>query len=108
MLLSKCEVCVSKKSKFIANLKQNKLMSRKHKQVCTSLNFTEHFLVRASAVTRCVSISAFASLLGISIGVTSCSEALKIYAITSGITNYKSMIKEKKKKHDKTVLLAKT
>ena len=108
MLLSKCEACVSKKSKFIANLKQNELMSRKHKKVCTSLTFIEHFLVPASAVTGCVSISGCAYFLGISIGVTSFSEALKICAITAGITNYKSMIKEKKTKHDKTVMLVKT
>ena len=34
--------------------------------------------------------------------------ALKICAITAGITKYKPIIKKKKKKHDKIVLLAKT
>ena len=33
---------------------------------------------------------------------------LKICAITAGIKKYKSIIKEKKKKHDKIVLLAKS
>ena len=33
---------------------------------------------------------------------------LKIYAITAGIKKYKSIIKKKKKKHDKIVLLAKS
>ena len=34
--------------------------------------------------------------------------ALKICAITAGITKYKPIIKKKKKKHDEIVLLAKT
>ena len=33
---------------------------------------------------------------------------LKICTIIAGIKKYKSLIKEKKKKHDKTVLLTKT
>ena len=48
-------------------------MSRKHRKVFTSLNYTEHFLILASASTGCISISTFASLLGIPIGITSSS-----------------------------------
>ena len=48
-------------------------MSRKHRKVFTSLNYTEHFLILASAITGCISISTFASLLGIPIGITSSS-----------------------------------
>ena len=46
-------------------------MSRKHKKVCTTLNYIEHFLILPSTITRCISISAFASLIGIPIGITS-------------------------------------
>ena len=53
------------------------------------------------------SISSFASLISISIGITSSAIGLKIYAITAGIKKYKSIIKKKKKKHGKIVLLAK-
>ena len=42
------------------------------------------------------------------VGITSSWIGLKICAITAGIKNYKSMIKKKKKKHDKIVLLAKS
>ena len=59
-------------------------------------------------VTGCVSISDFASLVAISIEVTSSAVGLKICAITAGIKKHKSIIKKKKKKHDKNVLLAKT
>ena len=76
-------------------------MRRKHKKVCTTLNYIEHFLIIASAITGCISISAFASLPGIPIGVTSSAMGLKICAIAAGIEKYKSIIKKKKKNHDK-------
>ena len=59
-------------------------------------------------MTGCISTSAFTSLIGISIGITSSTIGLKIFAITAGIKKYKSIIKKKKKKHDKIVLLAKS
>ena len=46
-------------------------MSRKHKKVCTTLNYIKYFLISACTVTECMSIYAFASLLGIPIGITS-------------------------------------
>ena len=52
------------------------------------------------------SISAFALLFGIPIGITSSAVGLKICAITAEIKKYKSIIKKKKKKHDKIALLA--
>ena len=51
-------------------------------------------------VIGCVSISAFASLAGIPIGITSSAVELKICAITAGIKKYKPIIKKTKKKHD--------
>ena len=50
---------------FLEEIKQNKLMSRNHKKICTTLNYIEHFLVLDSAVTGCISIYAFAFLIGI-------------------------------------------
>ena len=59
-------------------------------------------------VSRCVSISAFASLVGIPIGITSCAIRLKICLEIEGMKKYKSKIKNKKKKHDEIILLAKS
>ena len=56
------------KNQLIKEINQNELMSIKHKKVSTILHYTEHFLNLLSAVTGCVSISAFASLLGIPVG----------------------------------------
>ena len=82
-------------------------MSKKHKKFCRVLNYTDHSLIVISAITGCVSISAFVSFVAIPIGVTSSASGLKICVITAGIKKYKSIIK-KKKKHDKIVLLAKS
>ena len=53
------------RSYLIEEINQNKLMSKKHKKVCTTLNYIEHFLILGSTITGCVSISSFASLVGI-------------------------------------------
>ena len=89
-------------------INQSEVMSKKHKQVCKVLNYIEHLLIIISTITGCVSISAFASLVGIPIGIASSTIGLKICVITAGIKKYKSIIKKKKKKHDKIVLLAKS
>ena len=83
-------------------------MSRKHEKVCKSLSCIEHFLILASAITGCISISAFASLLGISIVITSSAIGLKIFAVAAGIKKNESIINKNKKNHDKLVLLAKS
>ena len=82
-------------------------MSEKHKKVCKTLNCFEHFLIFVSAVSGCVSFSAFASLVIVPVGITSSAVGLKICAIFAGIKKYKSVIKKKRKKHDKIVLLGK-
>ena len=45
-------------------------------------------LISASVVTRCVSISAFAYLVGVPISIRSSAAVLKMYAITAGIKKY--------------------
>ena len=87
---------------------RNELMIEKHKKVCATLNYIEHFLILGSAFTGRVSISVFASLVGIPIGITSSSIRLKICPITAAIKKYKSIIKKKNKKHDEIKLLAKS
>ena len=63
------------------------------------------FLILASTVTRCISNSAFAFLLGIPIEIASSAIGLKICAIPALIKKYESITK--KKKYEKVVLSAK-
>ena len=94
------------RSYLLDEIKHNDLMSEKYKKTCNYLNYVEHLLIVASTVTSCVSISAFASLIAIPLGITSSVVGIRICAIAAGIKKYKSIIKQKKK-HNKIVLLVK-
>ena len=83
-------------------------MSKKHKRVCRVLNYVDHLLTVISTITGCVSISTFASLVVMPIGITSSVIGLNIYLITAGSKKDNSIIMKKKNKHDKKVLLAKS
>ena len=83
-------------------------MSKNHRKGCKFFIYIEHLLILISTVSGSVSISAFASLVDIPIGIASFTVELKVFVITAGIEKYKSLIKKKKMKHDKTVLLAKS
>ena len=72
-------------------------MSKKHNKVYRSFNYIEHWLILISTVSGCISISAFASLVGIPIGVTSSAIGLKICVITAGIKEYESINKKNKR-----------
>ena len=62
-------------------------------------------LILVSTVTGCVSISAFASLVWVPVGITSSAVGIKICEITARIKKYNLLIRKKKNKHDKIVLL---
>ena len=80
-----------KRNYFLPEIKQIEL---------TTLNYIDHFFLLTSTITRCVSISAFDTLIGIPIGITSSVIGLKICAITAETKNCMSIIKKKKKEHD--------
>ena len=62
----------------------NELMNKKHKNVCTTLNYIEKFLILGFKITWCASISAFASSVGNRTGAGN-TKGLKICAITAPI-----------------------
>ena len=74
---------------LLDEIKHNDVMYEKYKKTCKYLNYAEHLLILASAVTNCVSISAFASLVGVPAGIRSSAVGIKICAITARIKKYK-------------------
>ena len=92
---------------LLHEIKHNYLMSEKHKKTCKHWNYVEHLLILASTISGCVSISALGSLVCAPIGVTTFTIGIIIYGVTARINKYTSIIKKKKKKHDKIVLLGK-
>ena len=69
-------------------------------KTCKYLNYVEHLFILVSSVTGCVSISAFASLVCVPVGITSSAVGLKICSTTAGIKKYKLIIKKNKKKSE--------
>ena len=63
-------------------------MSKKHEKVYRVLNYIENLLILLSTVSGCVSVSAFAALVGIPIEITSSAIGLKIFVITAAIKKY--------------------
>ena len=53
---------------LLEEINHNDLMIEKCKKTCRHLNYVEHLLALVSTVTGCISISAFASLVWVSVG----------------------------------------
>ena len=83
-MINFCELLREHTMKIINFKKKTmKLLTKKQQELWKC------FLISASTITGCVSISGFASLIDISTGVTSFAIVLKICAITAGIKRYK-------------------
>ena len=67
----------------------------------------EQSFLLVSAITVFVSISSFDSLVVFPISIESSAVGFKICITTAVVKKYKSITKEKRKKHDKILLLAK-
>ena len=62
-----------------------------------ALKYFEHILAYVSAALDFVSILAFASLIGVPVGLGSSAVGIKSFEITAGIKKYKLIIKKRKK-----------
>ena len=49
---------------LIKEISQNQILNEKHKELYRVLKYIEHLLISTSTVSECMSISAFASLVG--------------------------------------------
>ena len=63
---------------LLDEIKHNDLMDEKYKKTCKYLNYVKHLLILVSTVTGCVSISAFASLVCVPVGITNSAIGLNI------------------------------
>ena len=70
-------------------------MSEKYKKTSKHFSYVEHLLILASTVTDCVSISTFTSLDCGSVDIAISVIGIKLCVITTGMKNYKPIIKKK-------------
>ena len=85
------------RSYFLEKTKKNELMSRKCKKVCTTSNYIDHFLILVPSITRCISISPFASFIELPIGITGSAIGLKIGVITAGLKSISQYLRKRKR-----------
>ena len=89
---------------YIEEISLNEMMSKRHEIVCRVFNCVKNLLISVSTETGYVSISDFASLIGVPVGIVGSTIGLQIFVLTAAIKKYKTIIK--KRKHDKIVSLA--
>ena len=91
---------------FINEINQQKLYSKKLNRYVTIFDYIDKILIILSATIGGVSIISFTSVIGAPVGIASASFAL-IFSLTTGIIKKLLNITiNKKKKHDKVLMLA--
>ena len=93
---------------FHQEINQRKLCSKKLSKYVTTFDYIDKILIVLSATSSGVSIISFTSIIGAPVGIASASFTL-IFSLTTGIIKkLLSITRNKKKKHDKILMLAKS
>ena len=93
---------------FQQEINQRKLCSKKLSKYVTTFDYIDKILIVLSATSSGVSIISFTSIIGAPVGIASASFTL-IFSLTTGIIKkLLSITRNKKKKHDKILMLAKS
>ena len=93
---------------FHEDINQKKLCSKKLNKYVTVFDYIDKILIVLSATSSGVSIISFTSIIGAPVGIASASFTL-IFSLTTGIIKkLLSITRNKKKKHDKILMLAKS
>ena len=96
------------KDYFVAEIKERELMSKRLSKYITSFGYFDRSLIVLSVTIGSVSIASFASVIGAPVGIVSAGFSIA-FSISTGII--KKLLKttwNKKKKHNKTVTLARS
>ena len=92
---------------FHQEINQRKSCSKKLSKYVTAFDYIDKILIVLSATSSGVSIISFTSIIGAPVGIASASFTL-IFSLTTGIIKkLLSITRNKKKKHDKILMLAK-
>ena len=93
---------------FHQEINQRKSCSKKLSKYVTAFDYIDKILIVLSATSSGVSIISFTSIIGAPVGIASASFTL-IFSLTTGIIKkLLSITRNKKKKHDKIFVLAKS
>ena len=93
---------------FYEEINQRKTSSNKLSKYVTAFDYIDKILIVLGAASGGVSIALFMSVIGAPVGIASASFTL-IFSLTTGIIKkLLSITRNKKKKHDKILMLAKS
>ena len=93
---------------LIEEINQRKSCIKKLSKYVTTFDYIDKILIVLSATSSGVSIISFTSIIGAPVGIASASFTL-IFSLTTGIIKkLLSITRNKKKKHDKILMLAKS
>ena len=93
---------------FHEEINQRKSCSKKLSKYVAAFDYIDKILIVLSATTGGVSIISFTSIIGAPVGIASASFTL-IFSLTTGIVKkLLNITRNKKKKHDKILILAKS
>ena len=93
---------------FRQEISQRKSYSKKLNEYVTAFDYIDKVLIVLSATSGGVSIISFTSIIGAPVGIASASFTL-IFSLTTGIVKkLLNITRNKKKKHDKILMLAKS
>ena len=93
---------------FNQEINQRKLCSKKWSKYVAAFDYIDKILIVLSATSGGVSIISFTSIVGAPVGIASASFTL-IFSLTTGIVKkLLNITRNKKKKHDKILMLTKS
>ena len=96
------------KDYFIAEIKERELMSKRLSKYIASFDYFDKSLIVLSVATGSISIASFATVIGAPVGIMSASCSLAFSITTGFVKKFLKTIRNKKKKHNKIVMLARS
>ena len=97
------------KDYFIAEIKERELMSKRLSRYVASFDyFVDRSLIVLSVATSSISIASFTTVIGAPVGIISASCSLAFSITTGFVKKLLKTTRNKKKKHNKIVMLARS
>ena len=94
------------KDYFVAEIKERELMSKRLSKYIASFDYFDKSLIVLSVTTGSISIASFATVIGAPVGMMSASCSLAFSITTGFVKKFLKTTRNKKKKHNKIVMLA--
>ena len=96
------------KDYFVAEIKERELMSKRLSKYIASFEYFDQSLITLSITAGSISIASFATVIGAPVGIVSASFTLAFSISTGIIKKLLKTTRNKKKKHNKIVMLARS